>query len=168
MPDMTNWHDLLQTAPDLAAAVERRFRSTGLGYLATLRRDGSPRLSGVEPLFAHGELWLGMMPGSRKADDLRRDPRCCLHAANIDKSVADGDARISGRAVEVHDEAAFARFVTAFAAEAGKPEDEAIPPGPFALFTVDVDELVHLRPGGDHLVIESWHPSRSYVRVERR
>lgn len=165
---MTNWHDLTQTAPELTEKVAQRFRASGLGYLATLRRDGSPRISGIEPLFAPGELWLGMMPGSRKGDDLRRDPRCCLHAANIDKQVTEGDARISGRAVEVHDDAAFARFVTAFAAEAGKPEDEALPPGPFALFRVDIEELVHLRPGGDHLVIESWHPARGYVRVERR
>lgn len=165
---MTNWHDLTQTAPELTAMVERRFRTTGLGYLATLRRDGAPRISGVEPLFAHGEVWLGMMPASRKGDDLRRDPRCCLHAANIDKQVADGDARIAGRAVQVHDDETVERFLVAFAAEAGKPVEEAVPPGPFDLFRLDVDELVHLKPGGDHLVIESWTTARGAQRVERR
>jgi hypothetical protein len=73
--------------------------------LATLRRDGSPRVSGIEVEFTDGELVMGMMPGSVKAQDLRRDPRLSLHAASEDPphdaSRWLGDAKISGRAVEV-------------------------------------------------------------------
>ena len=63
-----------QLAPELADRVRERFERTGLALVGTLRADGSPRVSGWEPLFADGEIWLGSMPGSRKNDDLRRDP----------------------------------------------------------------------------------------------
>ncbi len=49
--------------------------------IATLRRDGSPRVSGNELRFIDGEVWLGMMPGSVKALDLLRDPRVAVHGA---------------------------------------------------------------------------------------
>src|SRR5690349_13866837 len=94
---MATWLEFTEAAPELASRVRGRFEATGLGFLATLRRDGSPRLTGVEPLFALDEVWLGMMPGSRKALDLRRDPRLALHNASTDKEVRDGDARITGR-----------------------------------------------------------------------
>ena len=161
---MTTWDDLTRTVPELAACVQQRFAATGLGYLATVRRDGSPRICGVEPLFADGELWLGMMPGSRKAADLRRDPRGTLHAANIDKQVTDGDARVGGRAVEIVAADAVERARERFAEVNG----QAPPPGPFDLFRLDVTELVFLRPAVDHLVLESWTPARGYRRIERR
>src|SRR3954447_26094731 len=94
----SSWNETEEAAPELAAAVRGRFEAHGLGLLATLRRDGSPRISGIEPLFASGELWLGMMPASRKSADLLRDPRLALHSATVDKDVADGDAKIFGRA----------------------------------------------------------------------
>src|SRR5947209_19347977 len=102
---MTTWNDVLAAAPELAQRVQERFQATGLGFLATLRADGAPRISGVEPSFWSGELWLGMMDASRKARDLQRDPRLSLHAASIDKKVVEGDARVSGLAVEVLDDA---------------------------------------------------------------
>ena len=64
---MASWNDVTIAAPALAKAVQGRFEATGLGILATLRKDGSPRVSGVEPLFAVGELWLGSMPALLKA-----------------------------------------------------------------------------------------------------
>src|SRR5919205_2769551 len=102
---MASWSGVTSAAPELAALVRARFEATGLGLLATLRRDGSPRISGIEPLFTDAELWLGMMPGSRKAADLLRDPRFALHNATVDKQVTHGDAKLSGRAVLVQDEA---------------------------------------------------------------
>src|SRR5688572_26094102 len=101
---MTSWTDASAAAPELATAVHDRFAATGLGYLATLRADGSPRISGIEPFWWEGDVWLGMMWESRKAFDLRRDPRFSLQSANVDKNVADGDARISGRAEETFDD----------------------------------------------------------------
>lgn len=161
---MPAWSEVSAAAPELAAAVKARFAATGLGLIATLRRDGSPRLSGVEPLFALGEVWLGMMPGSLKARDLLRDPRFALHAATVDKNVAEGDAKIGGRALVVvnHDE--MARFADAFKAETGYDPGS----GPFHLFRADVSEVSMLRPGGDHLAIEWWREGEGAKRVERR
>jgi hypothetical protein len=161
---MTSWNDAAAAAPELAAAVRTRFEATGLGYLATLRRDGSPRISGVEASFWGGEVWMGMMPDSRKALDLRRDPRCSLHAANIDKEVKEGDARMSGRAVEVLDEDTRRSWGKAIGGETGYDPNEH---GPFHLFKLDLAELYTLRPAGDHLVLEFWSPTGGLRQVDR-
>lgn len=161
---MVSWSEALHAAPQLADAVRARFEAHGLGLLATLRQDGSPRISGLEPLFALDELWLGMMPGSRKAADLLRDPRFALHSATTDRQVTDGDARVSGQAVVVEDAATTAGFLEAFQAQTGY----APPPGPFHLFRADVNELSLVRPGGDHLAIEWWRAGGTVTRLERR
>ena len=46
----------------------------------TIRRDGTARISGVEPLVLDGDLWLSMMSGSAKSRDLHRDPRVMLNS----------------------------------------------------------------------------------------
>jgi Pyridoxamine 5'-phosphate oxidase len=160
---MTTWGDVEREVPELAHLVQARFDDTGLALVATLRADGSPRISGWEPLFAMGELWLGSMPESRKIIDVRRDPRLTLHNATIDKDVAHGDATISGRAVEVTDDEAKGEFVAAF--EQATDQDV---PTPFDLFRVEPDRVSMLTSGGDHLVIEWWRPGAGVVRVERR
>ena len=159
---MLPWAAVVDVAPHLAASVRGRFDAAGLGLLATLRADGSPRISGVEPLF-DAELWLGMMPRSRKAADLLRDPRLCLHSGTADKEVRDGDAKVCGRAVPVTDEGEIAAFRARFAAHAGMEP----PPGPMDLFRVAVTEMSFLRPAGDHLVIEWWRPGLPVSRVDR-
>jgi Pyridoxamine 5'-phosphate oxidase len=161
---MASWNDVLRAAPDPAKLAQSRFEATGLGFLATLRADGSPRITGIEPSFSEGELWLGMMPGSRKALDLQRDPRLALHNASVDKAVADGDVRISGRGVEITDEEEKAAFVRRFEEATG----QSVPPGPMHLFRVDVTEVVTVRPAGDHLVIEFWREGEGQKRIERR
>jgi len=161
---MATWTDVEAAAPELAATVRSRFEAHGLGLLATLRRDGSPRISGIEPLFALGELYLGMMPGSLKAADVERDPRFALHNATTDKNVSEGDAKISGAAVAVVDDEEFARFGEAFAAATGYPP----PPARFPLFKADVKEVSTVKPAGDHLDIESWREGRGLRKVERR
>jgi hypothetical protein len=136
--------------------------------LATLRADGSPRISGVEATFGGGELWLGMMPDSRKALDLRRDPRLALHSASLDPRMAEGDAKISGRGHEVSDPSSYESFARASGQATG---ENPPPPGSFHLFRVDVTEVVLTRVGGDHgdhLVIETWRPDRGVQRVERQ
>ncbi|MFN2606950.1 MAG: pyridoxamine 5'-phosphate oxidase family protein [Acidimicrobiales bacterium] len=160
---MPSWTDVTVAAPDLAAVVQRRFEAHGLALLATVRRDGSPRISGLEPLFALGELWLGMMPGSRKAADLLRDPRFALHSATTDKAVTQGDAKLAGRALVVDDDESFARFVEAFDRQTGAPP----PPGSFNLFRADVTELSSVLPAGDHLNIDVWRHGRPPTRIER-
>ena len=81
---MARWADIEAAEPDFATRVRTLFDAHRHKTLATLRRDGSPRISGIEVEFADGEAVLGMMPGSVKADDLRRDPRLGLHSASED------------------------------------------------------------------------------------
>lgn len=160
---MARWADALQAAPELAPLVQERFDAYGLGLLATIRRDGSPRITGIETLFANDELWLGMMPDSRKALDLLRDPRFALHSATTDKMVTNGDARVSGRAQRVEDEAVVQRYRDAFKAHTGQD----VPPGPMKLFKADVQELYLLRPAGDHLLIDFWREGSPPQHVDR-
>jgi len=81
---MATWQEFTGAAPELAQAVQARLDEHRHKLLATLRKDGSPRISGVETTVRNGELWLGMMWQSRKALDLQRDPRLALHSATVD------------------------------------------------------------------------------------
>jgi hypothetical protein len=165
---MSSWGEIAQAEPGFAATVQRRFDAHRHKTLATLRADGSPRISGVEATFGGGELWLGMMPDSRKALDLRRDPRLALHSASLDPEMSEGDAKISGRAQEVSDPSSYRSFARA----SGEATGEKPPPaGSFHLFRVDVSEVVLIRVGGDppdRLVIETWRADTGLHRVERR
>ena len=162
---MPNWAEVERQAPELTARVRRRFEAYGLGMLATLRKDGAPRISGIEVLFDDGEVWLGMMPDSLKAKDLVRDPRFALHSATIDKQVAEGDAKIAGRAVLIEDEGTIERFRQAVAAHTGYPP----PPGPMRLFMLDITGLSILKPGGpDFLNLDAWHAGRGLTHTELR
>lgn len=146
---MPTWSEVTAAVPELAAAVEARFRATKHHVLATLRRDGSPRVSGTEVDFGGGELRLGSMWQAVKARDLRRDGRFALHANPGDGSMAGGDAKVSGVAVEITDH------------EGG---------GTSHLFRLDVREVVltSVHPEGDRLVIETWRPEEGHRRVERQ
>ena len=99
---MATWDEFARSEPDFARLVQARFDSHKHKMMATLRKDGSPRISGIEATFADGQLWLGMMPGSRKALDLRRDPRLALHSASVDPEMPDGDAKIAGQSDRTH------------------------------------------------------------------
>jgi hypothetical protein len=164
---MTSWDDVKAAAPDLAARVQNRFEATGLALVATLRRDGAPRISGIETFFGFGDLWLGMMPGSLKAKDLQRDGRFALHAATADKQMTDGDAKIAGVAVEVTDDQQRSAFARGFAEATGYDPGET---GDYHLFRLDVTEVVYLSiaPEGDAMVIERWSPGSGPQTVRRR
>jgi hypothetical protein len=160
---VATWSAVRSAAPDLAAAVQACFDAHVHKVIGTLRRDGSPRVSGTEATFWHGELWLGMMPDSVKALDLRRDPRFALHSATVDPEMAGGDAKLSGSAIEVTDDATVAAFVARFEEERGQ-----VPPEPFHLFRCDVTGIVRTTVEGEHLVVESWREGVGVRRVERR
>jgi Pyridoxamine 5'-phosphate oxidase len=107
---LATWAEFARSEPDYARLVKARFDSHKHKMMATLRKDGSPRISGIEATFANGQLCLGMMPGSLKALDLQRDPRLALHNAPLDSEMVDGDAKIAGLAVEHTDEGTKAEF----------------------------------------------------------
>ena len=109
---MAKWNDFASAEPDFSRRVLELFTTQKHMTLATLRRDGSPRISGTEAQFVDDELVLGMMPGSLKARDLLRDPRMALHSPSIDPPEGDpsawgGDAKIAGVAVENFDKDAY-------------------------------------------------------------
>ena len=100
---MPSWSEFEAAAPELAAGVRRRLDAHTHKTLATVRGDGSPRISGTESRFVDGELWIGSMWDARKARDLRRDPRFALHSGSDDPPDWDGDAKLAGIAEEITD-----------------------------------------------------------------
>jgi hypothetical protein len=152
---MATWADIEQDTPDFARRVRERFDAGTNKTLATLRRDGSPRISGSELKFEDGEVTLGMMSGSLKLRDVLRDPRVALHSPTLEPPAGDpiawaGEAKLAGqlRAID--------------------PPAEGSEPGA-GYFRLDVTEaaLTYVGPTGDHLVIESWHAGRGYQRRTR-
>jgi hypothetical protein len=151
---MATWKDVESAEPEFAARVRALFDAHKHKTIATLRADGSPRISGIEVQFTDGELTFGSMPGARKGDDLRRDPRFALHSASVDPPEGSGagwpgDAKAAGRAVH------------AGALGEGLPDGE--------LFRADLTEVVltGLNADATMLVIESWTPGRGLRRTER-
>jgi hypothetical protein len=155
---MPSWREVEAEAPELAGRARRLFDAHTHKTLATLRRDGSPRISGTEVGFAEGEMWMGSMWRAVKALDLRRDPRFAIHSGSADTPEWEGDAKVAGMVEEVEDP-------ERKAAIAGSTS----PPGRMHLFVCDIRELVVVRLGdpADHLVIESWHEGRGLSRIRR-
>lgn len=152
------WSAVEAAVPDFAGLVRERFGAFKHHVLATLRKDGAPRLSGLEADFRHGELWLGMMTGSRKALDLRRDPRFGLYAnPGPGTDMAGGDVRVSGLAVEVTDLEVIARYVA-----------DVKPPEPFHLFRAVLTEVVRTSIEAPYIVLESWRPGGPLRTVRRK
>ncbi len=155
---MASWATIRELEPGFAAAVERRFDKYTHKVLATLRKDGSPRVSGIEAEFRDGEVWLGMMPRSLKAVDLRRDPRLALHSGTEDPgdSPSPGtvfDAKIAGRAVEIPE-------------SESSVEQAGLQPH---RFRIEIDEVVLVTLGdpADHLIIKVWTPTSALKEIRR-
>jgi pyridoxamine 5'-phosphate oxidase-like protein len=149
---MSSWAEFASAEPALASRVQERFGIRKHKTLATLRKDGSPRISGIEVEFASGELFLGMMPDSLKLRDLERDPRLAIHSPTDDPPDGNprgwpGEAKIAGNAVDVPDSqnASGRRF------------------------RIDITEaaFTHLNEAGDRLVVEFWRPGNGSKRLER-
>lgn len=117
---MTTWNEFAEAAPRIAEIFLRRHAATGnLCMLATLRSDGFPRISPLEPRIFEGQLWLVGMPNTTKFADLHRDPRFCLHTATVDTHVKDGDAKLWGVVKDVQNTALHQRFADALYEETG-------------------------------------------------
>ena len=151
---MTSWQEFTTVAPRVSAIFARRHAATGnLCLLATLRADGSPRISPLEPRVFEGQLWLVGMPGTTKFADLRRDPRFCLHTATVDTQVSDGDAKLWGTVRDVQDAALHERFAEGLFAESGfdlrgRDFDD--------FFAADLTSASSVEVGGDHLEVTIW------------
>jgi Pyridoxamine 5'-phosphate oxidase len=147
---VASWSAFESAEPEFASRVRALLASRKHLTMATLRRDGSPRISGTEIEFADGHLRIGSMPGAVKALDLRRDPRVAIHGPNDDPPEANasawkGEAKIAGTATEVDSGSTAPRFL------------------------IDIREAVitRLNDRGDRLVVESWTPDGGYRVLER-
>lgn len=149
-----NWVAFLETAPDLARRGRELFERLGVLFIGTLRKDGSPRVSGCEFFFFEDDLYLGMMWQSRKALDLMRDPRCYIQSAVTDKNVTGGEFKLHGRAIEVSDGQTIERYRRALKEATGWA-----PEGPFHLFVLHVEgaAFIEYQQSGDQLLID-WRP----------
>jgi hypothetical protein len=152
------WSVLVQAEPDFAARVQRLFDAGRHKTIATVRADGSPRISGIECEFVDGELRFGSMTGARKGADLERDPRFALHGPTFHPEEGrenewPGEAKIAGRAIATD---------TVTAEQAGEEPDGV-------LFVGDITEVVitRLNAKANALVVESWTPERGLRLVER-
>jgi hypothetical protein len=143
---MPSWSKFEEEAPELAARVRERLEAHKHKTIATLRRDGSPRISGTETEFEDGDLWIGSMLDALKARDLQRDPRFALHSGSDEPDVWAGDAKLAGIAEEV------------------RVED-----GTSHRFRLDLQEVSTVRVSDDRksLVIEVWTPRGGVRRIER-
>ncbi|MBA9003372.1 pyridoxamine 5'-phosphate oxidase family protein [Thermomonospora cellulosilytica] len=162
---MARWREVADTAPEFARQVRALMDAHRHKTIATLRADGSPRISGIEAYFIGDELCFGSMPGARKALDLRRDPRFALHTASVtpdeeDPSSWPGDAKFTGRAVEITDRAEIEDLL----------RDRGLDPAAFPdshFFRADIHEVVRTRVQGDRLHIDLWRPGQPLRHFER-
>jgi hypothetical protein len=152
------WQEIEQAEPEFAGRVRRLFEAGRHKTIATLRADGSPRISGIECEFVDGDLRFGSMTGARKGADLRRDPRFALHGPTFhpvegQESEWPGEAKIAGRAVP--------------AGPVTTDDDGDRPDG--EMFVADITEVVvtGLNAEATKLVVESWTPGRGLRRTER-
>jgi hypothetical protein len=143
---VASWSEFEAEAPELAARVRERFDAHKHKTIATLRRDGSPRISGTETQFEDGELWIGSMEAALKARDLQRDPRFALHSGSDEPDGWEGDAKVAGIAEEL-------------------PSSD----GKSHRFRLDIREAstVGLNEARNRLVIEIWTQEGGLRRIER-
>jgi len=151
---MPSWSEIEMAEPQFAARVQQLFDAGRHKTIATLRADGSPRISGIECEFADGELRFGSMTRARKGADLKRDPRFALHGPTVHpvegkEGEWPGEAKIAGRAIPAGDTAE------------GAPDGE--------MFTADITEVAftHLNDEANKLVVEWWTPAKGLQKIER-
>jgi general stress protein 26 len=159
---MASWVEIERQAPELARDARELLEAHVHKTIATLRADGSPRISGIEAKFIEDALWIGSMPGSRKSADLARDPRFSLHSGSDDPPDWRGDAKLSGIAEAVTDQARKVEIFKAMGAEEVDPASE--------LYRIDVRELAvtRLTEAKDELAVAWWTEAGGERRLTRK
>jgi hypothetical protein len=153
------WRNLNAGAPELARRGRERLETTRIALIGTLRRDGSPRISPIEPFFCEDELVFGAMAWSLKVRDLQRDARCIVHSAVTGPNAGEPELRLYGRA-----EAADERLRRECAGWwADQPAEAAW------VFTVRLDAatLLEWDYEASEMLVRRWSPERGY-RESRR
>jgi len=155
------WRDVEAQQPRLAGLGREKFAGPGVVLIGTLRKDRSPRVSAVEPLFWEGELWLPMGKESYKAQDLVRDPRILVQSIVTNRDGREGQYKVRGRAVRETDPSLNERAAETISAELGwRPV-----PGKFHLFRVDVEDIAFIRWGDNNdQYLTRWPEGGEQVR----
>jgi hypothetical protein len=156
------WSQIERHQPGLAELGRKRLLDPGVVLAVTIRRDGTPRLSPVEPFVMDGALWLSMMWQSKKATDLLRDPRILVHSVITNRDGGEGEFKIRGTARAENDAAVQRRYAQAVAQSLGW--DPQV--GWFHLFEVNLEHLTYIRydPVTEHQHVAMWPPAREFIR----
>jgi Pyridoxamine 5'-phosphate oxidase len=158
-----HWSDIEHSQPRLAGLARERAIDPGVVLVATIRPDGTPRLSPVEPYVLDGDLWLSMMWQSTKARDLLRDPRILVHSVITNRDGAEGELKLRGTVRADDDPVRQRRYADAVAADLGwNPEL-----GRFHLFAVDIGQVTFISydpSGNGDQHVAMWPPAREFIR----
>ena len=154
------WRDLEAAAPEIARLGKERFDRARVALLGTLRKDGSPRISPVEPYLTQGHLLFGAMSWSLKRRDLLRDPRCVLHSAISDPDGGEGELKLYGRAVEADDQ--IRERCQGWWSE--RPADAA------TVFALDIEQAAFVSWDTERgqMIVQRWSPERSFTEHTRQ
>jgi hypothetical protein len=159
-PAMPSWRDVELGAPEIARQGVARLHAARVALLGTLRRDGSPRISPIEPFIAGGQLLIGAMAWSAKAGDLRRDPRYVLHSAVTGPDTGEGELKLYGPAAQAGQD------LRAAAADAWWL---AWAPEKAVVFTLHISQAIFV--GWDIkrglMTVHRWSPGSGYTVTSR-
>ena len=146
------WQEFARQDPELTALGQERLDRHGLVMVATLRKNGWPRISPVKPLFFNGQLYLGMMWRSQKALDLLRDPRCCVHNAITDRTGSEGEFKVYGRALDITNPDERQNYIEAMA----KKIDQQFGDEKFHCFVIDIQSVAANTLVGEEFKHQVW------------
>ncbi len=161
---MATFDELRAAAPSIGGFLADRIAATGLSFLATTRSDGWPRVSPIELSIIDGRLYVGSMPQAVKAQDLRRDPRCCVITPLADKDDLAGEVKAFCRAREVGTHEEWERVRASWRAATGFDIGD---PGGAHVFELGIEAAAWQRVEGDDWRTTSWRaggPVRERVR----
>jgi pyridoxamine 5'-phosphate oxidase-like protein len=157
---MPAWRDMELGAPEIARLGLARLNAARVALLGTLRRDGSPRISPIEPCIADGHLLAGVMAWSKKGKDLRRDPRYVLHSAVTGPDSGEGELKLYGSAVEA-------------GPGPRRPATEAwwsaFPPDKAIIFSLRIGQALFIAWDLEHglMTVHQWSPRSGYRQTTR-
>ena len=156
------WSEIERHQPGLAELARKRLLDPGVVLVVTIRRDGTPRLSPVEPFVMDGALWLSMMWQSKKATDLLRDPRILVHSVITNRDGSEGEVKIRGIARAENDAAVQRRYAAEIVQSFGWDPQVGL----FHLFEVSAEHLTYIRydPVTEHQHVAMWPPAREFIR----
>ena len=154
---MISWNDFETRQPQMAEAGKKLLYQFGVGlaFLATVRKDGAPRLHPFCPTVVDGCLYGLILPASPKCNDLKRDGRYALHT--FPPVETDDEFLIMGRAQFVEDDAQVSRVrADQIARGMTSTNDEA-------LFRFAIDRVMYAKYPGGH---GTW-PPKYHIWKER-